>query len=217
MGAVRFVTRLVVVALATRECTTAFISTSNSPRSRLQESTPIFTTCFHHHPPTPSHAARNVVVRISSTNTGDADFSALADDDDEEEEELLQLDVDPNVARQFKVVTCMSTACSKKRSQLRMDEYSTFSAFWGRSHDRTMSAVQVEESSCLGSCKEAPCVGILHEDYEGPVALEGMDQAEFNAKVFQRIVTEDDADRAWSCVENAIMVMAEDEEEESEE
>jgi hypothetical protein len=211
-GAVRFVTHLVVVAISICDLTTAFLPTRNSPRSRLQESTPIFT--FHH--PTQIPAARTVVRRSSNTNTGDADVSAL----EEEEEEMADvplLDVDPDVASKFKVVTCMSTACSKKRTEQGMDEYSTFAAFWSRSRDRTLSEVEVEESPCLGYCKQAPCVGILHEDYDGPVALEGMDQAEFNAKVFQRIVTEDDADRAWSCVENAIITMAEEEEEDDEE
>jgi hypothetical protein len=94
-----------------------------------------------------------------------------------------------------------------------MDEYSTFAAFWGRSRDRTAAVVEVEELSCLGSCQQAPCVGIVHEDYEGPVALEGMDPSEFNANVFQRVITEDDADRVWSCVENAIITMAEEEDE----
>ncbi len=97
-----------------------------------------------------------------------------------------------------------------------MEENSKVDAFWSRSQERTSLTVQVEESSCLGSCKQAPCVGIVHEDFEGAVGLEGMDQAEFNAKVFQRIVTEDDADRVWSSVENAIMAMAEDDDEDEE-
>jgi (2Fe-2S) ferredoxin len=190
MEAVRFVTRLVVVALVICEFATAFISARNSPRSRLPESTPTF-----QYPPT---------LLRSSTNAGDADVSAL-------------LDVDPAVAAKFKVVTCMSTACSKKRTVLGMDEFSTFAAFWGRSRDRTSAIVEVEEVSCLGSCQQAPCVAIVHEDYEGSVALEGMDQTEFNANVFQRVITEDDADRVWSCVENAIITMAEEDEEEEEE
>jgi (2Fe-2S) ferredoxin len=201
MGAVPFVTRLVVVALATCDFATGFLSTSNAPaRSRLQESTLLF------------------LNEQGGDHANNAASSALA-----EEEEFARanailpmdiIDVDPDVARKFKVVTCSSTACSKKRTVLGLDEFSTFAAFWSRSQERTSLTVQVEESSCLGSCKQAPCVGILHEDFEGAVALEGMDQAEFNAKVFQRIVTEDDADRVWFSVENAIMAMAEDDNEE---
>jgi hypothetical protein len=120
------------------------------------------------------------------------------------------LDVDTAVSEKFKVLTCTSTACSQKRGALGMDEYSTFSAFWGRSQDRAPS-VQVEESPCLGSCKKAPCVGIVHEDFDGSVALEGMSETEFDSRVFHHVVSEADADRVWSCVENAILVMAQEE------
>ena len=74
----------------------------------------------------------------------------------------------------------------------------------------------VEESSCLGRCKFAPCVGIEHEEYEGTVSLEGMTSTEFTNRVFQNVCWEEDADRVWDSVENAIRIMAADEEEESE-
>ena len=193
MGAVRSVARIVVVVLAVCEFTTAFVPTTNAPRYSLQESTLMF-------------------------NAVDPDASAaLAEEEFARANAIpMDIDVDQDVARKFKIVTCSSTACSKKRTVLGLDEFSTFAAFWSRSQERTSLTVQVEESSCLGSCKQAPCVGILHEDFEGAVALEGMDQTEFNAKVFQRIVTEDDADRVWSSVENAIMAMAEEGDEEEE-
>jgi (2Fe-2S) ferredoxin len=198
MGAVPFVIRLVVVALVICDFTAAFTSTRNARRSRLQEST---------------------LVLFNAGGDADADAASalLADEEFARANAIpMDIDVDPDVARKFKVLTCSSTACAKKRSVLGLDEFSTFAAFWSRSQERTSLTVQVEESSCLGSCKQAPCVGILHEDFEGAVALEGMDQAEFNAKVFQRIVTEDDADRVWSSVENAIMAMAEDDDEDEE-
>jgi (2Fe-2S) ferredoxin len=110
---------------------------------------------------------------------------------------------DPQVAGQFKVRTCSATSCSEKRKLLTMDPYATFSAFWGRSAD-----ISVEETSCLGACKKAPCVAIEHEDYEGTVALEGMDDAEFADRVFHRIITQADADRVWGILENAVRVMA---------
>jgi (2Fe-2S) ferredoxin len=193
MGAIPFVTCLVVVALAICDLTVAFVTTRNSPRSRLQESILMF-------------------------NAADADASAaLADEEFARANAIpMDIDVDPDVARKFKILTCSSTACSKKRQVLGLDEFSTFAAFWSRSQERTSLTVEVEESSCLGSCKQAPCVGIVHEDFEGAVGLEGMDQAEFNAKVFQRIISEDDADRVWFSVENAIMAMAEEEDEEQE-
>ena len=67
----------------------------------------------------------------------------------------------------------------------------------------------MEETSCLGSCKKAPCGAIEHEEYEGTVALEGMDSSEFSDRVFHRVIDENDADRVWACVENAVQVMSE--------
>lgn len=59
----------------------------------------------------------------------------------------------------------------------------------------------------------APCVGIVHEDFEGPVSLEGMTESEFAQRVFHSVRFEDDADRVWGAVENAIQLMTEQEEE----
>ena len=77
----------------------------------------------------------------------------------------------------FKIVTCMSTACSRKRAALGLDNLSTFGAMYSRASD---SRVEVEEGPCIGSCKEAPCVTIQHEDFFGSVALEGMTANEFD-------------------------------------
>ena len=84
-------------------------------------------------------------------------------------------------AAKFKILTCTSTACAKKRSALMMDEYATFGAFYGPIKESSNCEVALEESPCLGSCKRAPCVAIEHEDYEGTVALEGMTGDEFSA------------------------------------
>jgi NADH:ubiquinone oxidoreductase subunit E len=84
-------------------------------------------------------------------------------------------------ASKFKIMTCTSTACAKRRQREGMDELATFSAFFSRIQDSRIPQVKVEEGPCLGSCKLAPCVAIEHEDYEGIVALEGMSQSEFDA------------------------------------
>mmetsp|Transcript_15996 Transcript_15996/g.40124 ORF Transcript_15996/g.40124 Transcript_15996/m.40124 type:complete len:181 (-) Transcript_15996:327-869(-) len=110
----------------------------------------------------------------------------------------------------FKIVTCMSTACSQRRKSLGMDSLSTFGAMFSRA---SASGVKVEEGPCIGFCKKGPCVAIEHEDFFGSVALEGMTADEFASDAFLNIVTEEDADRVWSCVENAVRVMAEAEEE----
>mmetsp|Transcript_59177 Transcript_59177/g.144657 ORF Transcript_59177/g.144657 Transcript_59177/m.144657 type:complete len:786 (+) Transcript_59177:280-2637(+) len=112
-----------------------------------------------------------------------------------------------NEEKKFKIVTCMSDSCCKKRNGLGMDPLSTFAAFYERSGG---TAVQVEEGPCLGSCALGPCVGIEHEDFYGFVSLEGMTDDEFGSKAFHNVVTEEDADRVWSCVEDAVKVMAED-------
>ena len=95
-----------------------------------------------------------------------------------------------------------------------MDQYATFAALYSRIQDRS-SSVRIEESPCLGACKQAPCVGIEHDDFVGPVSLEGMTPTEFSQKVFQKVLFEDDVDRVWLAVENAIHVMAEQEMEDS--
>lgn len=111
----------------------------------------------------------------------------------------------------FKIVTCMSTACSRKRQSLGMDNLCTFGAMYSRA---SASRVEVEEGPCIGSCKKAPCVSIEHEDFFGSVALEGMNADEFASDAFLNIVTEEDADRVWTSVANAVQVMAEAEEDE---
>jgi len=94
--------------------------------------------------------------------------------------------LDPDVASQFKILTCSSTSCSKQMKVLGLDEYALFSGLYERKENAKVSQVQIEESSCLGCCKVGPCVGIEHEDYYGTVALEGMKSNEFKDRVFQK-------------------------------
>lgn len=94
--------------------------------------------------------------------------------------------LDPDVASQFKILTCSSTSCSKQMKVLGLDEYALFSGLYERKENAKVSQVQIEESSCLGCCKVGPCVGIEHEDYYGTVALEGMKPNEFKDRVFQK-------------------------------
>jgi len=117
-------------------------------------------------------------------------------------------ELDPSVASKFKIVTCSSTTCASKRKSLHMDEFSTFSAFWTRIQDEC-PAVRLKEGPCLGSCRSAPCVAIEHDDFVGTVSLEGMTESEFSERVFHKVITEEDADRVWEAVENAIHIIAE--------
>lgn len=118
--------------------------------------------------------------------------------------------LDPVQSGKFKILTCSSTSCSKMRKNLGVDEFATLGSLWDRKMAANAAEVQVEESSCLGSCKLAPCVAVVHEDFVGSVSLEGMTPSEFNARAFHRIITEDDVDRVWHSVESAIKIMAEE-------
>lgn len=109
-----------------------------------------------------------------------------------------------DLARQFKIVTCNASACAEKRKRLNLEEYATFSALYVRAQAYD---IDVEETSCLGACQQAPCVGVQHQDYVGTVALQGMTEAEFANRVFFRIIDDDDAERVWQCVQNGIQFM----------
>jgi hypothetical protein len=143
-------------------------------------------------------------------------FFVQQQEEEKQEKQSSSPELDPEIASQFKILTCSSTACTKKKISLGLDEYALYSGLYGRKEGGSVGAseVIVEESSCLGCCKFAPCVGIEHEDYFGMVGLEGMSDNELNDSVFQNIVTEDDLDRVWSSVENAIQQMMEEEDEE---
>jgi (2Fe-2S) ferredoxin len=88
-----------------------------------------------------------------------------------------------------------------------MDELATFAAFYARIQD-TGTKILVEESPCLGACQQAPCVAIEHDDYIGPVALEGMNQAEYTNRVFHNVASEENVERVWLLLEHAINAMA---------
>lgn len=91
--------------------------------------------------------------------------------------------IDSSVASKFKILTCSSTSCTKKRKESGLDELATFSALFGRIQSSSFPSVEIEEAPCLGACAKSPCVAIEHEDYVGTVALEGMNGNEFTDRV----------------------------------
>jgi (2Fe-2S) ferredoxin len=113
-------------------------------------------------------------------------------------------------ARQFKILTCRASACAAQRERYGLDEFATYTALSVRANTL---GVPVEETSCLGACQQGPCVAVSHDEYEGNVALQGMTTTEFAQRVFFRIGNDDDADRVWACVEDAIHVMSHEEQE----
>jgi len=162
--------------------------------------------------PSLSHFSGPPPVRLqgSADNKDPAADVAVADGGlgSQNDESAGAFSYDPDCAQKFKVVTCSATSCAKKRQVLGLDEYATFASFWERVQDG-IPEMQVEETSCLGSCKKAPCVAIEHAEYEGTVALEGMDAFEFSDRVFHRVIDQGDVERVWDCVQNAVQVMSE--------
>lgn len=90
--------------------------------------------------------------------------------------------IDPAIGCKFKILTCSSTSCAKKRRDCGLDEFATYGALYSLIQQHAPD-VQLEESPCLGSCSMAPCVGIEHDDFDGPVSLEGMSENEFTNRV----------------------------------
>ena len=115
-----------------------------------------------------------------------------------------------NTARQFTILTCSSTACAKTRKSLGLDPLATYTAFYARGQQE-LDGIRLAECPCLGACQQAPCVGIEHDDYLGTVALNGMEPAEFANRVFYRVVSDDDVDRVWKLLRQAIDAMAKQE------
>mmetsp|Transcript_37768 Transcript_37768/g.80688 ORF Transcript_37768/g.80688 Transcript_37768/m.80688 type:complete len:184 (-) Transcript_37768:380-931(-) len=121
--------------------------------------------------------------------------------------------LDPNVASQFTIQVCTSTSCSKKLSESGLDQYHVLGEIFALAQSANLEKCMIiEDGGCLGgkNCKMGPCVAISHEDFVGNVALEGMNSNEFQERVFHNVLTEEDAERVWNCMENAISLMAEE-------
>ena len=95
---------------------------------------------------------------------------------DEVEDQRL----DPAISSQFTIKICSSTSCAKSVKAMGMDEYHILSGMYARKEGGGATLVEVEETSCLGCCNFAPCIGIEHEDYIGTVSLDGMNANEFS-------------------------------------
>jgi (2Fe-2S) ferredoxin len=157
----------------------------------------------------------NSVLFSSSSRSKSLDVDV---DVDTEEQADTGTPLDPEIAKCFTIKTCSSTTCAKRSKETYgLDDYALFSGLYVRKEeasngDGSCQSVKVEEASCMGRCQFAPCVAIEHEDYEGYIGLEeGMVGTELQYRVFENIVTEDDLDRVWDSVENAIRVMGEEE------
>jgi (2Fe-2S) ferredoxin len=148
----------------------------------------------------PSH----VVRWLDPVGGNLADSAAMVGSDEVANDPML----DGSIAGKFTIRTCASTSCSERRRKLHLDEFATYSAFYVMIQERAPS-LSIDESPCLGSCRLGPCVAIEHDEYDGPVSVEGMTPDEFAKRVFVNVDTVNRVEHVWSCVENAIRSMAE--------
>lgn len=149
--------------------------------------------------PIPSH----VVTRLERLDGSLDDSAAVVGSDEVTYDPML----DEAVAGKFTIRTCASTSCTARRRQLHLDEFATYTDFFVLIQERAPS-VSIEESPCLGSCRLGPCVAIEHDEYDGPVSVEGMTPEEFAKCVFVHVDAFDRVEHVWSCVENAINTIA---------
>jgi hypothetical protein len=67
-----------------------------------------------------------------------------------------------------------------------LDQYHVLGEIYARAQARNVQECMViEDRTCQGgkNCKLGPCVAILHEDFDGNVALDGMSGNEFKERV----------------------------------
>lgn len=150
-------------------------------------------SAFLHVPRNPAAKDGRVISTKTTTTTTISRFGVQNQDGDATTTEQKLLDT-PDLVRaasKFKIVTCMSTSCCRRRKNLGLDSLATFSDLYTLSSKATARSstgsaepiIMVEEGPCLGACKMAPCVAIEHEDFVGSVALEGMTDREFMDRV----------------------------------
>ena len=129
-----------------------------------------------------------------------------------DEEETPALDVD--VASQFSVKVCLSSSCTKRLAAQGIDQYAILGEVYERAkQSKVDGCMVVEDGTCNGgkNCKLGPCVSVYHDDFDGPVALDGMNNAEFEQRVFHSINSSSDVDRVWDCVTKAVSLMSDEE------
>lgn len=121
--------------------------------------------------------------------------------------------LDTSIAQQFTIQVCTSTSCTKLLKNLGLDRYHVLGEIYSKAQSaKVESCMVIEDGGCQGgkNCKLGPCVAVLHDDFVGNVALEGMGSNEFRERVFHNVVTQDSVDRVWGSVENAICLMSEE-------
>eukprot|EP00804_Cyclotella_cryptica_P025436 CCRYP_017209-RA/>CCRYP_017209-RA protein AED:0.13 eAED:0.13 QI:166/1/1/1/0.5/0.33/3/794/165 len=99
------------------------------------------------------------------------------------------LQLDPKVASDFTIQVCTSTNCLRRLQSMGLDQYHVLEELYERAESQNVEThIIIEDGPCQGgkNCKLGPCVAVLHDDFYGNVALEGMDGVEFRERVFHK-------------------------------
>ena len=94
--------------------------------------------------------------------------------------------LDPDIAAQFTIQVCTSTSCTRKLTDVGLDQYHVLGELYAQAQAVNLEQVMIiEDGGCQGgkNCKMGPCVAILHDEFDGNVALEGMNSNEFTERV----------------------------------
>ena len=94
--------------------------------------------------------------------------------------------LDPDIAAQFTIQVCTSTSCTRKLTDVGLDQYHVLGELYAQAEAVNLEQVMIiEDGGCQGgkNCKMGPCVAILHDEFDGNVALEGMNSNEFTERV----------------------------------
>jgi hypothetical protein len=94
--------------------------------------------------------------------------------------------LDSDIAAQFTIQVCTSTSCTRKLTDVGLDQYHVLGELYAQAQAVNLEQVMIiEDGGCQGgkNCKMGPCVAILHDEFDGNVALEGMNSNEFTERV----------------------------------
>lgn len=94
--------------------------------------------------------------------------------------------LDPDIAAQFTIQVCTSTSCTRKLTDAGLDQYHILGELYSQAQAVNLEKIMIiEDGGCQGgkNCKAGPCVAILHDEFDGNVALEGMNSNEFTERV----------------------------------
>lgn len=139
--------------------------------------------------------------------------SLLRAADEASERQSTKPSLDPEIAAQFTIQVCTSSSCTRKLQDVGLDQYDVLGEIYAQAQSANVEKIMIiEDGGCQGgrNCKMGPCVAVMHEDFEGNVALEGMRSTEFRESVFHNVLTGEDAARVWSCMENAVSLMTDE-------